>query len=44
MDQQLQEMFTQARAVVDEDNRRKAEEDQRKREPDRRSCREGQAA
>src|SRR5580693_9320467 len=35
MDQQLQEMFTQARAVVDEDNRRKAEEDQRKRDAER---------
>jgi hypothetical protein len=35
MDQQLQEMFTQARTVVEEDNRRKAEEDQRKRDAER---------
>lgn len=35
MDQQLQDMFTQARTVVDEDNRRKAEEDQRKRDAER---------
>lgn len=35
MDQQLQDMFTQARVVVEEDNRRKAEEDQRKRDAER---------
>jgi hypothetical protein len=35
MDPNLQEMFAQARAVVDEDNRRKAEEDQRKRDAER---------
>jgi hypothetical protein len=35
MDPNLQEMFAQARAVVDEDNRRKAEEEQRKRDAER---------
>lgn len=37
MDQQLQDMFTQARTVVDEDNRRKAEDEQRKRDAERES-------
>jgi hypothetical protein len=35
MDPNLQEMFAQARAVVDEDNRRKAEEEQRRRDAER---------
>jgi hypothetical protein len=35
MDPQLLETFAQARALVEEDNRRKAEDDQRKREAER---------
>ena len=35
MDPQLLEMFAQARALVEEDSRRKAEDEQRRREAER---------